>query len=280
MTRAATIALTLLVGCVGAAPPVEPEHVETLSGGSTRAAADPGGAPARSTIAPPPPSVAAPIAVPAPRAALSSLRPGTTRAGHLRFATDEIHDPVAAQVFLERLARRDEPEDVRAALAEALPRTGGDFGDALAPLLASEPSPLVRAALVGAAARAPAPVAHPVIRRGLADADREVRLQAARAAAAHPEGAALAATLRASLASDDAALRAELARALGVHRVIAARDELVALLGDRSPDVRLAALRAVERSAPGSLRGSPELEQLSTDPDGRVSRAAAALLKR
>lgn len=214
------------------------------------------------------------------RSELATLMPARTRAGHLRFGTSKIHDPRATAVFLDRLASGNEPEDVRAALAEALPRTGGAYADALAGLLEAESSARVRSVLVATAARAPIAVADDVIRRGLADASIEVRLEAARTAGAHPDGARLGNALRAALATPDPGLRAEIARTLGVHRIGSARDQLVGLLADTSGDVRLQALRAIDRIAPGSLRDDAKLARLANDSDARVSRLATELRTR
>lgn len=209
-------------------------------------------------------------------AELEALRPSTTRAGHLRFTTPLIHDADAAPVLLDRLLRTGDAA-VRAALAEALPRTGGAFAAALPDLLADESSPEVRAVLVAIAWRVPAEVAARVVEAGLGDGAAPVRAEAARTAGrigdrARPEGALVAA-----LGDPDAATRAAAAEALGVHRSGAAAEALASLLADDDADVRLAALRALRRAAPVALAAGDAARALAGDPDPRVRRLAARI---
>lgn len=214
---------------------------------------------------------------PALYAELSQLAPSQTRAGFLRFTSKAIHDPRAASVFLDRLIGGRESEQVRAALVEALPRTGGTYSDAAADLIATETSAMVRAAFVHSVRRAPAEHAVIVIERALGDSDATVTAEAARAAAAHPEGAQVADKLRGALASPDATTRAEAARSLGILKIESARDALLLRLNDASADVRLEALRAVDRIAPGSLKGNAVLEAMTTDTDPRIVQLVARI---
>ena len=223
--------------------------------------------------------IAAEIAAldPARKSELYALVPQTTRAGGSRFTTDVIHDPRVAAVFLDRLARKTDDEATRGALAEALPRTGGVYADAVAELVGGEASPAVRAIYMHGARRAPNDHALAILRRGFADSAIEVRAEAARTASAHLAGAQLAAELRTALADSDPALRAEAARSLGILKIAVARDELSRALGDGVADVRLEAMRALDRIAPGSLAGTAMVNQLANDPDERVSRLAQKL---
>ena len=214
---------------------------------------------------------------PARKSELYALVPQATRAGGSRFTTDVIHDPSVAAVFIDRLAKKSDDEATRGALAEALPRTGGHYADAVAELVVVETSSAVRAIYVHGARRAPNDHALAILRRGLADSSVEVRAEAARTAAAHAAGAQLAAELRTVLADSDPVLRAEAARSLGILKVAVARDELVRALGDGVADVRLEAMRALDRIAPGSLAGTAMVSQLASDPDERVSRLAQKL---
>ncbi|HVK88968.1 MAG TPA: HEAT repeat domain-containing protein [Kofleriaceae bacterium] len=217
---------------------------------------------------------------PAHYAELRGAAPQTTRAHTLRFTTELIRDPRAASVFLERLAEGSDSAEVRAALVEALPRTGGIYADAVAELIVNERDAAVRTAYVFTMRRAPADLAIAVLARGLADDDTSVRAESARSAAAHTDGARLAGELRAALSASDPQLRVEAARALGILRVTGAQPELSVRLSDASADVRLEALRALDRIAPGSLTGRPALEALASDPDPRVARLAASLAGR
>ena len=214
---------------------------------------------------------------PAVAATLRALAPTRTRAGTPRFTDPAIHDPRAAALLLQRLVDGGDPEPVRAALVEALPRTGGLYADALVELVIAEPSAMVRTAMVFSVRRAPALDALAVIAAGLGDVNGEVSAEAARAAAAHPDGARLAPALATALASADPATRAEAARALGVHAIAPAPGALTALLADPAADVRLEALRALDRIAPGSLAGLSAARTLTTDPDPRIARLATRL---
>ena len=218
---------------------------------------------------------------PARRAELAAAMPQTTRAGGTRFTTELVHDPRAAAVFIDRLARRTDDEPTRAALAEALPRTGGLYADAVAELIATEASELVRSVYVHSAGRAPTTHAVAILRRGFTDGAAVVRAEAARTAAAHATaGARLSAELRATLADSDPTSRAEAARALGVLGITVARNELERMLADGAADVRLAALRALDRIAPNTLAGSAAVAALANDPDERVARLAKKLAVR
>jgi HEAT repeat protein len=178
---------------------------------------------------------------------LANLQPSMTRAGFLRFTTKAIHDPRAARVFLDRLEVGTESEGVRAALVEALPRTGGEYATEVLELMAKERSPIVRAAYVHTARRAPAAQAIAIAERGLGDSSSDVVAEAIRSTASLPDGATLATRLRASLSSSDASVRMEAARALGILKIAIAKTELDALAFDSSPEVRREAARAVTR---------------------------------
>ncbi len=206
---------------------------------------------------------------PALLAELTQLAPTTTRAGFVRFTSDALHDPRAASVFLDRLVRGGESEEVRSALVEALPRTGGAFADALVELYATETSAVVHSAYLFAARRAPATDALALVKRGLTDSASTVQAEAARTAAAHASGKLLATELRAALHASDPAVRSEVARTLGILGVASARDELVSMLTDASGDVRLESLRAIERIEPGFAATLP-LDRLAHDVDPRV----------
>lgn len=207
---------------------------------------------------------------------LTQLAPTITRARFVRFTSDAVHDPRAAAVFLDRLSRGGESEEVRAALVEALPRTGGEFADAAVDLVVTETSALVRGSYVFAARRAPAAQAIALIKRGLADSATEVQAEAARTAAAHPSGTRLAAELRVTLTSSDPAVRTEVARTLGILKIADARAALVAMLDDASADVRLESLRAIDRIQPGFAKTLP-LTKLAADDDRRIVALVARL---
>jgi HEAT repeat protein len=229
-------------------------------------------APAVATPGAPPPGADAPVD-------FATLAPRKTRAGHLRFSAEELADPRATTAFLARLTTGNEPEAVRAALVEALPRTGGAWAHALDGLYTRE-STAVRELVLFVAARAPEAEGLAVLRRGLAEPTAELRAEAVRSTAAHPAGARLAGELTAALATDDPDVRTEAARALGVHRIATARTALLARLDDAVADVRLEALRALEQIAPDALAGHAALSRLAADADPRIAQLAAQLVAR
>jgi HEAT repeat protein len=194
-----------------------------------------------------------------------------------RVAADLAAGRTGASVVLDRLARKVDPEDVRVSLVEALPRNGGIYADALADLFVEEGSAKVRAAFVRAT---PAQQILPIMRRAFADSSTEVRIVAVRAAATHPVCEQLASELRTALTDSDATLRAEAAKSIGVLKIEAARDELARALGDGNAEVRLEAMRALDKIAPGSLAGTAAVTQLRSDPDQRVAELAQKLAVR
>lgn len=208
-------------------------------------------------------------------AELRALQPEPTRAGFARFTSPAIHAPRATSVLIDRLAHGSETDEVRAALADALPRSGGRYADAMAELFTSESATTVRAAYVHAARRAPAGEATRLLALGFADPVSDVRAEAVRATGARPDGAQFASELQAALGTSDPTLRSEAARSLGVLKIAAARDALRSMLVDPAPEVRLEALRALDRIQPGAARDVAA--RLAADPDPRISALAARL---
>lgn len=186
-------------------------------------------------------------------------------------------DPRLASVILDRLARKADPEDVRVALVEALPKTKGHYTDALNDLFVEENSAKVRAALVRAT---PNELSIPILRRAFADSSTEVRLVALKSSSSHTVCEQLASELRNTLTDRESVLRAEAARSIGALKIAAARDELVRALGDADPDVRFEAMRALDAIAPGSLAGTAAVTALTNDPDTRVAQLAQKLATR
>ena len=137
-----------------------------------------------------------------------------TRAGVLRFRGSELADVRLTPLLLERLVEQPEPA-YELALIEALPRTGGDWGEAFVSLIQSEEDPSLRAVLVASMRWAPDAPAFAGIRAGLGDPDGDVRGEAARAVGWHEHGAALADELVGTLSDDHPYARAMAARSLG-----------------------------------------------------------------
>ena len=208
---------------------------------------------------------------------LRAATPVATRAGHPRFTTAALESPGAGALLLDRLSRGTDPAPVRAALAEALPRTGGAYASALVGLMAKEQDPEVRVAMVGALRRGAPEPALAGLRAGLADTDPRVRAAAAEVAARRPDGATLADPLIARLADDSAEVVLAATRSLGALAVDAAFPAVQGRLKDMSPgtaELRLHSLRALVRIDAARTAGLPELTALQGDPDPRIVEAA------
>jgi hypothetical protein len=208
---------------------------------------------------------------------LLSMEPATTHAGSIRFTDPAIHDPRATAVLLHRLQTENLDPAMRAALVEALPRTGGDYGEAAVALLGQEKDASVRTALVGTMRRAQPDRAVEGVSLGLSDEDPRVRAEAATMAGWISEGATLEPQLLSALKEQDPQIRAAASRSLGVLEVASAFDAIVPLLADDSAEVRLQALHAIERIDAGQASKLDALRGLQNDPDSRVSRAAKKL---
>lgn len=203
------------------------------------------------------------------------LAPRVTRAGFPRFHDPALRDSGVAPIILERLRTQGEDEAVRMALVELLPRVGGDWSALLAEAYADEHQPGVRMMMVETARRADDPdAAQALLALGAADRAPTARAAAMRTAP-HIDGAA--SLVRAGLSDADAMVRADAARAAGWLEDDAAITELRALLRDGDGEVRLRALRAIERIDADALRGDPIVADLAQDADPRVARAAASL---
>jgi HEAT repeat protein len=211
---------------------------------------------------------------------LISMTPGTTQAGSMRFAGPAIHDPRATAVFLHRLQTENLDAEMRAALVEALPRTGGDYSEAAVALLGQEKDASVRMALVGTMKRAEPQRAVEGVRLGLADEDPRVRAEAATMAGWLSEGTDLEPQLLSALEEKTPEIRAAASRSLGVLKATGAFDSIVPLLADDSAEVRLQALHALERIDASQAAKLDRLQELTSDPDDRVARAAKKLAGR
>lgn len=216
---------------------------------------------------------------PAAVAELRALAPVGTRDGRPRFGSAGLDRPEAAAILLDRLSKETDPA-LRAALADALPRTPGPWAAALVGMLPGEPDPAVRLAIVETLRRAAPEPAHAGLRAALADADPSVRTAAAETASRRHDGAALADDLIAGLSDPSPPVRGAAARSLGALQVAAAFAPVRSRLSDESADVRLHALRALARIDRDRAAALPDLPRLAADPDPRVSEAAAGLQAR
>lgn len=211
---------------------------------------------------------------------IAVLAPRKTAAGFLRFTDPAIEDPAAAPLLLARLDSGEDSPAVRAALAEALSRTGADYAAEVAARIPNERDARVREILVFTLnRRADSPDAHPGLVAGLQDDEPAVRAAAARALASRSDGASFGDSLIGLLSDDDAQVRADAARSLGVLKVATATDALAGLLADPSADVRLNSLRAIDRIDPAHARGL-DLAGFGADDDERVRRLATRISQR
>lgn len=211
---------------------------------------------------------------------LVNTKPLATRPGFTRIRGAAVRTPAAASVFLVRyLEERDAPE-TRAALIEALPRTGGVYEDAIVELYDSESDEQVRAAMMAVLGRSDTAASAQSLAKGLTDRALSVRLEAAAAAGKHPQGGQLGAQLQGLLSDDSAQVRAIAARSLGFQHVATATEALAARLADDDADVRLESLRALARIDAEYLAAQPQAARLQQDDDLRVRRAAALALTR
>lgn len=209
--------------------------------------------------------------------AFGELQPIRTRKGTLRFVGEAVRDPAAAPLLLARLAEGESDPEVRAALIEALPRTGGDYGGALVEMLGEEEDADLRVQMIAALERADAGAATEGLRVGLTDADPAVRVEAARVAGMRADGSALQPELVDALSDEAPPVRAAAARSIGVLALEDARDALLAGVADADDEVRLESLRAVGRLDPAFARTLPALKALQSDDDARISAVAAKL---
>lgn len=206
------------------------------------------------------------------------LQPQKTRAGWLRFTDPAINNPEAAAILLERLIAGSDAPEVRAALAEAIGRTRGEYAAAVSQLLASEADARVREMLVGTLGRqAPTSEALVGLATALNDGDAAVRAAAARTIATRTDGVELGEALIGLLVDAEPSVRSDAARTLGVLQIAEAKPALVELLGDANAEVRLDALRAVHRIDPPYALSLPVLAQLEQDTDARVQRLATKI---
>lgn len=217
------------------------------------------------------PSLAEAVAAtdPAVVAAVQDAVPLTSRVGAPRFVEPALRQPAAAAPMLDRLMHSADPPAIRQALAEALPRTNGDWGSYAVAWLPAEADPVVRSILIEGLRDVPTDVAIPGIQAGLIDADPTVRAAAARTAGWVEGAGVLLPYLAAGLADVHPEVRAAACRSWGLLGLPI--EALLPYLADADTDVRLQAVRAVLRIDPAR----PELTALQHDPDPRIAAAVA-----
>jgi len=268
---AALVAL-LFVGCQGEAPArrtVDSPPLRSEPVASSQAA---------------PPQAVPPQAVPPAQAAQETdpFTPRRARDGRLRIAHEAIHDNPSAAAELFRRLDEGGSSELRVALVEALPLTGGPWSGQALVRMAAEPDAAVRRMWVTNMVRAEPSVAVRGMALGLGDDEALVRKEAALIAASLPT-ATLAEggfdTLLADALGDaDAAVRAGAARSLGILGFGDRFDEIASLLADADVDVRLQALRALGRLDRTAAKSLPAAAKLRDDADARLAAEASRLL--
>ncbi|MBK8262260.1 MAG: HEAT repeat domain-containing protein [Nannocystis sp.] len=212
------------------------------------------------------------------REQLRALRPATTRAQTLRFTDPLLARPEAAEIFAARLARPGVPAEERAALAEALPRCGGAWTEALVDAAAIEADPAVRATLISGLRRAAPPLAIPALTLALDDRDPEVRRAAAEVAGWVPAvGDGLRPQLRALLSDRSRPVATEATRALGLLGDAPAFPAIADQLRVDDLELRVEALHALERIDAARALEHPAVRAALIDHDPRVRAAAERL---
>lgn len=214
---------------------------------------------------------------PVEAAAAANATPITTRNGLPRFVGEDVWNPVATPILLERAFDPSEPLPLRVALVEAAVRSDGDWSEAVVGQLGVEREAELRRMLAEVLREAEPGPAAVGLARASRDPDAAVRAAAMRAIGGRADGAVLSDALLRGLRDSDAKVREEAARSTGWLSLDQGWDGLATLLGDADPDVRLNAVRALERLDAARLRGLPELTALRADIDPRVARAAASI---
>jgi hypothetical protein len=210
---------------------------------------------------------------------LDALPSQDTRNGMPRFISTKFQDPDAGVVIAGRLlSQADADSATRAALADALGRTSGDFGPLTVALLGAEADAAVRRSLTMSLRRATPEAALAGLTLALADADAEVRADAAYCAASHPEVSDLLVPLRKGLTDESPIMRAASARALGVLKDATAADAILGMTADADAEIRLQALRAIKR-IDRKLLAQVDLAGLAGDEDPRIAREADKLTR-
>lgn len=202
-----------------------------------------------------------------------------TRANLPRFMGAHFRQPLAAPVLMHRYFQTSDV-GTRYAIAEMLPRTSGDWGQAVANSWQDEPDAWVRSVLVESIRHSDAELALSVLSDAARDDDAEVRAAAVRSIGWVDGGAQLEAVLVTAMSDDSADVRVNAARAAGWKGLDGAWDALRGLLSDDDAQVRLRALRALQRIDAERAAGLSELDALVSDADAKVARAAGQIAGR
>ena len=207
-----------------------------------------------------------------------SLQATPIRTGALRFLDIDV-DSHVAPVLVERLLHDGGTSIERQALVDAIRRSEMDWSAWMVGMLSVEQDVRVRAEMVSILRYATPAAAVEGLTISLGDADPEVRAIASTVAGWVTDAVVLTPQLMERLRDTEPQVRQAAARALGWHGHAPAWDALQAAMTDEDAGTRLHALRALERIDPAKVGSLPELVELASDPDPRVSRAALSLTR-
>lgn len=214
---------------------------------------------------------------PVEAAAAAAAEPIRTRNGLPRFVGEDVWNPAVTPILLERAISGEQDPQLRQALIEAAVRSGGDWDEVVVAQLGLEPDPAVRRMLAEVLREAGAGPAAEGLALAVQDEEAAVRAAAMRALGGRADGAKLGSLVLDGLDDVDADVRKEAARSAGWLALDQGWEGLTGLLADPDPDVRLNAIRALERLDAPRLSRLPALAPLRADVDPRVARAAASV---
>ncbi|MBL4632841.1 MAG: HEAT repeat domain-containing protein [Kofleriaceae bacterium] len=207
---------------------------------------------------------------------ISSMQPSIARDRSLRFSDPQLLRADAAPLLLTRLRNGDDKSEVKHALIAALPKTKGQYAQAVLDLLQSEESAELRADLADSLRLSTeSTLALAGLKLAATDSSSTVRQRALYAIGHRKDGANLTGVLLQALRDSDASVHSASAKALGNLQITEAFAPLQAGLSNRSADVRLETLRAMARIDGNRAANLSELTTLAEDSDARVRTAAA-----
>lgn len=189
-----------------------------------------------------------------------------------RFLVEVFRDPAAAPAILERIFHGVERDVVRAGLAHSLVGLHPYWGEDMIGILGATTNTSLAVAAVAALQWSDASAAHAGLRLAFLHSTAEVRALAASVAGWRGDGLVLAPELRAALADGAPEARAKAARALGWLSDSGAADSLEGLLDDPSAEVRLHALRSLDRVDSSRAARASQTMRFAAEQDERVLR--------
>ena len=208
-----------------------------------------------------------------------NIDPITTRAGYPRFVGEWTRDERAAPLMLQRLINGDDHPTVQAALVEALPRTGGEWDDAIAALWEDTTEPTVRRMMVLTLEKASDDVAYHALTTAAASEDAEVRAAAVRAMTWRKDADRYEPVFLATLTDQNDEVRSLSARASGLHKLADAKLGLASMLDSETrDDIRLNVLIALHQIDAEYARSLSAVTRIAREEDGKLGRTAVRLL--